>query len=119
MLTQEARAAHLQQMAYWLTLDDPILMAEALAWLRQQPPELCAELLDMELADQQARSLSTIIDIIEQLQLLEWGPKRIRQELQTRFGVASIANLSAEQRQEWFSDLQGLSGEARSHSDTG
>lgn len=31
ILTQETRTAHLQQMAYWLTLDDPILMAEALA----------------------------------------------------------------------------------------
>ncbi|MEM9093238.1 MAG: hypothetical protein AAGC93_31495, partial [Cyanobacteria bacterium P01_F01_bin.53] len=120
ILAQEARADHLQQMAYWLTLDDPILMAEALAWLRQQPPELCAELLDMELlADAQARSLTTIVSIIEQIQQLAWGPQRIGEELQARFGILSLAHLSAGQRLQWLSDLRGLSGETRSQPDTG
>ncbi|EKU96837.1 hypothetical protein Lepto7375DRAFT_0752 [Leptolyngbya sp. PCC 7375] len=111
ILAQESRAAHLQQMAYWLTLDDPILMAEALAWLRQQPPELCAELLAMELVEEQARSLSTIVNIIDQLQQLDWGPKRIGQELQARFSISSLAHLTAEQRQQWLFYL-------RSHPDT-
>ncbi|EKU96178.1 hypothetical protein Lepto7375DRAFT_0152 [Leptolyngbya sp. PCC 7375] len=112
MLAQESRTAHLQQMAYWLTLDDPILMAEALAWLWQQPPELCAELLAVDLVEEQVRSLSTIVNILEQLQQLDWGPKRIGQELQACFSVSSLAHLTAEQRQQWLSYL-------RAHPDTG
>ncbi|MEM9005505.1 MAG: hypothetical protein AAGE59_18525, partial [Cyanobacteria bacterium P01_F01_bin.86] len=122
MLTQESRTAHLQQMAYWLTLDDPILMAEALAWLRQQPPELCAELLDTELSDTQQRSLETIVEIVEHLQQLDWGPRRIQEELRSFFEAAiapsgmaslaptqllspSLAHLTADQRQQWLSYL--------------
>ncbi|NEQ54466.1 MAG: hypothetical protein F6K11_30770 [Leptolyngbya sp. SIO3F4] len=108
ILQQETRAAHLQQMAYWLTLDDPILMAEALAWLRQQPPELCAELLDLQLAEEQVRSLYTIINIVEQLQRLDWGPRQINQELQTQFSTSSMAHLTPEQRHQWLVYLQGL-----------
>ncbi len=108
MLAQESRAAHLQQMAYWLTLEDPILMAEALAWLRQQPPELCAELLDMALAEEQLRSLSTIVEIVEQLHRLNWGPRQIGQELQVKFSTSSLAHLTPEQRQKWLSYLQDL-----------
>ena len=108
ILTQETRTAHLQQMAYWLTLDDPILMAEALAWLRQQPPEHCAELLDIELAEEQVRSLSTIITIVEQLQRLDWGPQQLSQALQTQFSTSSLAHLTPEQRQRWLSYLESL-----------
>ena len=114
MQVQESRAAHLQQMAYWLTLDDPILMAEAMAWLRQQPPELCAELLDAELSEVQQRSLETIVEIVEQLQRLDWGPKRIQEELRsffeaaepTQFSISSLAHLTNEQRQQWLSYLR-------------
>ncbi|MEM9484232.1 MAG: hypothetical protein AAGA83_11130 [Cyanobacteria bacterium P01_F01_bin.116] len=110
ILTQKSRTAHLQQMAYWLTLDDPILMAEALAWLRQQPPELCAELLDTELSNVQQRSLETIVEIVEQLQRLDWGPRRIEEELVSCFEGAtrsqllspSLAHLTADQRQQWL-----------------
>ncbi|MEM7796515.1 MAG: hypothetical protein AAF579_18935 [Cyanobacteria bacterium P01_C01_bin.118] len=108
VLTQETRTAHLQQMAYWLTLDDPILMAEALAWLRQQPPEQCAELLDIELAEEQVRSLSTIITIVEQLQRLDWGPQQLSQALKIQFSTSSLAHLTPEQRQQWLSYLEGL-----------
>ena len=108
ILTQETRTAHLQQMAYWLTLDDPILMAEALAWLWQQPPEHCAELLDIELAAEQVRSLSTIITIVEQLQRLDWGPQQLSQALQTQFSTSSLAHLTPEQRQRWLSYLESL-----------
>ena len=127
-LAQESRAAHLQQMAYWLTLDDPILMAEALAWLRQQPPELCAELLDTELSDVQQQSLETILEIVEQLQQLNWGPKRIGEELRsffeaaepTQFSTSSLAHLTADQRHQWLSYLRVSSGEASpTHPDTG
>ncbi len=117
MLAQESRAAHLQQMAYWLTLDDPILMAEALAWLQQQPPELCAELLDTKLSDIQQQSLETIVEIVEQLQRLDWGPRRIGEELRsffeaagpTQFSKSSLAHLTAEKRQQWLSYLLSLS----------
>ncbi|EKU96494.1 hypothetical protein Lepto7375DRAFT_0499 [Leptolyngbya sp. PCC 7375] len=112
MMAQESREAHLQQMAYWLTLDDPILMAEALAWLRQQPPELCAELLDTELPEVQQWSLETIVEIVEQLQRLDWGPRRIGEELRSQFSTSSLAYLTAEQRQQWLSYL-------RSHFETG
>ncbi|MEM1241542.1 MAG: hypothetical protein AAGI45_17030 [Cyanobacteria bacterium P01_H01_bin.26] len=119
-LTLESRAAHLQQMAYWLTLDDPILMAEALAWLQQQPPELCAELLDTKLSDVQQHALETIVEIVEQLQRLDWGPKRIGEELRsffeaaepTHFQQSSLAHLTPNQRQQWLFFL-------RSHLDTG
>ena len=106
MLAQESRAAHLQQMAYWLTLDDPILMAEALAWLRQQPPELCAELLDTELSDKQQRSLEAIVEIVEQLQKLDWRPRRIAEELRSQFSISSLSHLTTEQRQKWLSYLR-------------
>ncbi|MEM1256441.1 MAG: hypothetical protein AAGI69_28735, partial [Cyanobacteria bacterium P01_H01_bin.21] len=102
ILAQESRTAHLQQMAYWLTLDDPILMAEALAWLQQQPPELCAELLDTELSDRQQRSLETVVEIVERLQRLNWEPKRIQEALQAQFATASLAHLTADQRQQWL-----------------
>ena len=120
MLAQESRAAHLQQMAYWLTLDDPILMAEALAWLRQQPPELCAELLDTELSKLQQQSLETIVEIVEQLQRLDWGPRRIGEELRSQFSASSLAYLTADQRQQWLSYLRVSAGEALpTHPDTG
>ncbi|MDV3348288.1 hypothetical protein QGP82_06275 [Leptothoe sp. LEGE 181152] len=137
VMAQESRAAHLQQMAYWLTLDDPILMAEALAWLRQQPPELCAELVDMELSEAKQQSLETIVEIVEQLQKLDWGPGRIQEELRsffeaaiapsgmaslapTQFTTSSLAHLTAEQRQQWLSYLRAFSGETSStHPDTG
>ncbi|WP_250565004.1 hypothetical protein, partial [Adonisia turfae] len=112
ILAQESRVAHLQQMAYWLTLDDPILMAEALAWLRQQPPELCAELLDTELSEAQQRLLETVVEIVEQLQRLDWGPSRIGEELRSQFSIPSLAHLTAEQRQQWLSYLHGSAGEA-------
>lgn len=113
ILAQESRAAHLQQMAYWLTLDDPILMAEALAWLRQQPPELCAELLKSEeLSDSQQQSLETIVEVVEQLQQLNWGPGKIIEELQSQFSVPSLTHLTIVQRQQWLSYL-------RARSDTG
>jgi hypothetical protein len=116
-LTQESRAAHFQQMAYWLTLDDPILMAEALAWLQQQPPERCAELLDTELAEAQQQSLETLVEIVEQLQRLDWGPGRIQEELRSFFErttrsqlpPSSLAHLTANQRQQWLSYLLSLS----------
>ncbi|ESA37774.1 hypothetical protein N836_35255 [Leptolyngbya sp. Heron Island J] len=60
-------------------------MAEALAWLQQQPPELCAELLDTELSEVQQQSLETIVEIVEQLQRLDWGPRRIGEELRSFF----------------------------------
>ncbi|MEO1509421.1 MAG: hypothetical protein AAFU84_17415 [Cyanobacteria bacterium J06633_23] len=128
MLAQESRAAHLQQMAYWLTLDDPILMVEALAWLRQQPPELCAELLDTELSEAKQRSLGMIVEIVEQLQRLDWGPGRIQEELRsffeaaspTQFSTSSLAHLTADQQQQWLSYLRVSAGEALpTHPDTG
>ncbi|EKU96878.1 hypothetical protein Lepto7375DRAFT_0798 [Leptolyngbya sp. PCC 7375] len=112
MLAQESRAAHLQRMAYWLTLDDPILMTEALAWLRQQPSELCAELLDTELSELQQQALETIVETVEQLQRLDWGPGRIQEELRSQFSISSLAHLTAKQRQQWLSYL-------RSRPDTG
>ena len=137
VMVQESRAAHLQQMAYWLTLDDPILMAEALAWLRQQPPELCAELLDTELSEAQQWLLETVVEIVEQLQKLDWGPGRIQEELRSffeaaiapsgmaslapmQFSISSLAHLTTDQRQQWLSYLRAFSGKTSStHPDTG
>ncbi|MEL7505468.1 MAG: hypothetical protein AAFN18_23715, partial [Cyanobacteria bacterium J06554_6] len=75
-------------------------------WLRQQPPELCAELLDMELSDAQQQSLETIVEVVEQLQRLNWGPGRIGEELRSQFSIPSLAHLTPDQRQQWLSYLR-------------
>ncbi|MEO1742979.1 MAG: hypothetical protein AAFR99_14365, partial [Cyanobacteria bacterium J06629_9] len=107
-LNQQARNAQLQQMAYWLTLEDPILMVEALAWLQQQSAEQCAELLSLESLEDQQRPLEVIVGITQQLQRLDWSPEQVRESLRSHFQKSSLAHLTAQERQQWLQYLQGL-----------
>ena len=108
VLNQQARTAQLQQMAYWLTLEDPILMAEALAWLQQQSAEQRAELLDLEGLEDQQRQLEVIVGITQQLQRLDWVPEYVRESLRSHFQKSSLAHLTAQEQQQWLQHLQAL-----------
>ncbi|MEO1619675.1 MAG: hypothetical protein AAFU53_01440 [Cyanobacteria bacterium J06632_3] len=108
ILSQQARTAKLQQMAYWLTLEDPILMAEALAWLQHQPVEQCAQLVDMGASEVQQRQLEVIVEITQQLQRLEWSPGQIQESLKSHFQKSSLAHLTPQEHQLWLQHLMLL-----------
>ena len=107
-LNHQARTTQLQQMAYWLTLEDPILMAEALAWLQQQSAEKCAELLSLEGLEDQQQQLEVLVGITQQLQRLNWLSEQMKESLLSHFQKSSLAHLTAQEQQRWLKRLQAL-----------
>ena len=120
------REAKAQQMRQFLTSGDPILRAEALAWMQENPgiideadfaaPMQCSlPLFDVEVTFEFDREpppepldLSDLLaEISFQLKRLGWDKEQVRQHLQELFGKKMQSRLDDLELVEWLNWLQG------------
>ncbi|MBD2033564.1 hypothetical protein H6F76_00595 [Leptolyngbya sp. FACHB-321] len=111
----KAEAANQRQrtrMQAFLNSGDPILVAEALAWIQVNPGVLEVSQLQLDLLTKH-QSEATFIErsvllaaVESQRQRLTWSEQQVVHDLQQRFGKSSLATLSDLELQHWLKLLK-------------
>lgn len=95
----------LRRMADFLRSAEPILMVEAMHWLKLQPG-MPNQLLDQASGALERWNLMEAIAMAEEFARLQWPAWQIRDLLVQQFMKDSLSELTAEERCRWMSYLQ-------------